>query len=133
MANGARLTEVIYSDTGERQTVCVGIGDAIIAEDWAEAEYPYPPKPDLHEGLSQAEIDFNREEYREAKFAVDRTREIRGGLYALFLGAERARLRGTEQGWRAWLSMITVPQEPSDGAPEGAVSEGESGGPPSAA
>jgi len=129
MAKGAKLFEVIYLDTEERIPVLVGIGDAIRATDWAEKEYPYPPRPDLKDGLTIDEHDFNREEYREAKAAVDETREARAGLYAVFLGAERGKLRGSEAGWLEWLSMVTVPD---DDEPETeAAATGESAGPPS--
>lgn len=129
MANGAKLFEVIYIDTEERIPVLVGIGDAIRATDWAEKEYPYPPRPDLKDGLTIDEHDFNREEYREAKAVVDQTREARAGLYAVFLGAERGKLRGSEAGWLDWLSMVTVPD---DDEPETeAAATGESAGPPS--
>ena len=71
MANGAKLFEVIYVDTQESVPVLVGIGDTIRATAWAEKEYPFPPKPDLSADLTEAELEFNREEYRDAKFAVD--------------------------------------------------------------
>ena len=133
MAKGAKLFEVIYIDTEERIPVLVGIGDAIRATDWAEKEYPYPPRPDLKDGLTIDEHDFNREEYREAKAVVDGTREARAGLYAVFLGAERGKLRGSEAGWLDWLSMVTVPDDDEDNAePETeAAAAGESAGPPS--
>lgn len=133
MAKGAKLFEVIYVDTEERVPVLIGIGDAIRATDWAEKEYPYPPRPDLKDGLTIDEHDFNREEYREAKAAVDGTRESRGSLYAVFLGAERGKLRGSEAGWLDWLSMVTVPDpETDDDEPETeAAATGEAAGPPS--
>jgi hypothetical protein len=132
MAKGAKLFEVVYVDNQDRVPVLVGIGDTIRATDWAEKEYPFPPKPDLHEGLSLAECDFNREVYRDAKFAVDKTREFRSGLYAVYLGAERGKLRGTEEGWLGWLSSVTMPDDDDDDEAE-APAEGESQGPSSEA
>jgi len=129
MGKGAKLFEVIYLDTQEATPVLVGIGAGIQAIDWAEKQHPYPPKPDLKEGLSLAESEFNIEEYRAEKRAVDETREARAGLYAVFLGAERAKMRGTEAGWLEWLSMVTVPDEDEDEAE--APTAGEAAGPPS--
>jgi hypothetical protein len=129
MGKGATLFEVIYTDTQERVPVLLGIGNTIRAQDWAEKEYPYPPRPDLKEGLSLAEIDFNCGEYREAKAAVDETRENRAGLYAVFLAAERGNLRGSEAGWVEWLSMVTMPDDDTDEAED--LAAGESAGPPS--
>lgn len=127
MAKGAKLFEVIYLDTQEAEPVLVGIGAAIQATDWAEKEYPYPPKPDLGADLSLVESDFNLEEYRAEKRAVDEMRESRASLYAVFLGAERSKLRGAEAGWLEWLSMVTVPDddEPEPEAPP----VGEAAGP----
>ena len=130
MAKGAKLFEVVYVDNQERTPVLVGIGDTIRATDWAEKEYPFPPKPDLHEGLSLAEIEFNREDYREAKFAVNATREHRAGLYAVYLGAARGKLRGTELGWQEWLDVVTMPDDDDEAE---APAEGESQGPSSEA
>jgi hypothetical protein len=129
MGKGTTLFEVIYTDTQERVPVLLGIGDTIRATDWAEKQYPYPPKPDLKEGLSLAESDFNREEYREAKAAVDELRDNRAGLYAVFLAAQRGKLRGSEAGWQEWLDMVTMPDDDTDVAEDPAV--GESAGPPS--
>ena len=129
MGKGATLFEVIYTDTQERVPVLLGIGDTIVATAWAEKQYPYPPKPDLKEGLSLAEIDFNREEYREAKAAVEETRDNTAGLYAVFLAAQRGKLRGSEIGWVEWLSMVTMPDDDTDKVEDPAV--GESAGPPS--
>jgi hypothetical protein len=129
MGKGATLFEIIYTDTEERVPVLLGIGDTIRATDWAEKEYPYPPKPDLKEGLSLAESDFNRDEYREAKAAVDEIRDNRAGLYAVFLAAQRGKLRGSEAGWLEWLSMVTMPDDSADEVEDPA--EGESAGPPS--
>ena len=64
MSKGARLLEVIYVDTEEPVNVLIGLGDSIRAAEWAEAEYPYPAKPDLPADLSPAEIDFRIAEYR---------------------------------------------------------------------
>ena len=111
----------------------VGIGDTIVAEDWAEKEYPFPSKPAL-KGLSEVEALFEREEYREAKRAVLQKRDNRAGLYAIYLGARRCRLRGADEGWVEWLSMITVPAAEDDqGEASEAVEPGEAAGPPSAA
>jgi len=129
MGKGATLFEVIYTDTDERVPVLLGIGDTIRATDWAEKEYPYPPKPNLTADLTADEIEFNRDEYRESKHAVDETRENRSGLYAVFLAAQRGKLRGTELDWVEWLSMVTMPDDDSDVAEDPA--EGESDGPPS--
>jgi len=131
MGTGAKLFEVIYLDTQEAVPVLVGIGAAVQATDWAEKQHPYPPKPDLAEGLSAAQVEFNLEEYREAKRAVDETRESRSSLYAVFLGAERAKLRGTEAGWLEWLSMVTVPDEAEDEGETEAPTVGEAARPPS--
>jgi len=128
MAKGSTLFEVIYVDTEERQPVLIGIGDTIMATDWAEKEYPYPPRPELGEGLTAAELDFNRDEFRAARAAVDATREHRSGLYAVYLGAKRGKLRGAELGWLEWLSMVTMPDD-AEQAEESAG--GESSGPPS--
>lgn len=130
MAKRAKLFEVVYVDTQEVVPVLVGIGDGLRALDWAEKEYPYPPKPDLKDGLTAAELEFNREEYREARATVDETREARGGLYAVWLGALRGKMRGTEMGeWIEWLSMVTVPDE--EDAETEVSAAGESTGPPS--
>jgi hypothetical protein len=89
----------------------------------------------LREGLTEDEIEFNREEYREAKAAVDETREHRSGLYAVFLGAQRGKLRGTETGdWIEWLSLVTMPED-EDAAADAAEAPaaGESDGPQSEA
>lgn len=147
MAKGAKLFEVIYVDNNERVPVLVGIGDTVRATDWADREYPYPPKPDLRgmvigsdgtvlrEGLTFDEIEFNREEHREEKFAVDEKREGRGGLYAVFLGAQRGKLRGTETGdWIEWLSLVTMPEDEDAAADDAeAPAAGESDGPQSEA
>lgn len=129
MGKGAKLFEVIYLDTQEVVPVLVGIGDGLRAMDWADKEYPYPPKPELTADLTADEIEFNREEYREAKLAVDETREARGGLYAVALGAERGKLRGSEAGWLEWLSLVTVPDD--EDAETEAFAAGEAAGPPS--
>jgi hypothetical protein len=131
VANGAKLFEVIYVDSQERLPVLVGIGDTIRATDWAEKEYPYPPKPVLTADLTEAELEFNRDEYRDAKFAVDQTREHRSGLYAVYLGALRGRMRGSEEGWVEWLSLVSMPTDEPDEAE--APDQGESAGPPSEA
>lgn len=129
MGTGAKLFEIIYLDTQEAEPVLVGIGAAIQATDWAEKQHPYPPRPDLAEGLSAAEVEFNIEEYRAEKRAVDETREARASLYAVFLGAERGKLRGTEAGWLEWLSMVTVPDDEDDQDEAEAAVVGEAAGP----
>lgn len=130
MGKGATLTEVIYLDLpDERVPVLIGIGDTVVAQDWAEKEYPYPPKPDLSVQLSAAEVKFNIKEYRRAKTDTDAMREWRTGLYAVYLGAKRGGLRGSELGWREWLSLVTMPVDDDDPAKE--PEPGESDGPPS--
>jgi len=131
MASGAHLFEVIYTDSEERVAVLVGVGDTIIAQDWAEAEYPYPPRPVLTGDISPAEIEFNVAEYRDDKARVEAKREERAGLYACFLGAKRGKLRAADEGWMDWLSLVTMPDDEADEAEASAV--GESAGPPSAA
>lgn len=128
MAKGAKLFEVVYLDTQEAVPVLVGIGAAIQATDWAEKEYPYPARPDLSESRNAAEVEFNLEEYREEKRAVDEMRESRASMYAVFLGAERGKLRGAEAGWLEWLSAVTVPDDDEDPEPE-APTVGEAAGP----
>ena len=133
MANGAKLFEVIYLDTQESVPVLVGIGDTIRATAWAEKEYPFPPKPDLSADLTEAQLEFNREEYREQKFAVMQQRENHGGLYAVYLGARRGNLRGAGEGdWVDWLSMVTMPDDEDD-EPATETAVGESNGPSSEA
>ena len=130
MAKGAKLLEVVYLDTQERETVLVGIGDTIRGADWAEQEYPLPPRPVFGSELTLDETEFNVAEYRAAKAAVELLRDERGALYAVYLGAERGRLRGTESGWLGWLSQVTMPD---DDEPAEAPEVGESAGPPSEA
>lgn len=134
MSKGAKLLEIIYVDTQEPVNVLVGIGDSIRATEWAEKEYPYPEKPDLSgAGLSSAEIDFRIAEYRQAKYDIDAKREWRSGLYAVYLGAKRAGLRGSELGWLDWLSLVTMPQdEDAAVADTEEPAAGESDAPPSA-
>jgi hypothetical protein len=133
MASGAHLFEVIYTDTEERVAVLVGVGDTIIAQDWAEAEYPYPPRPVLGD-ITPAEIEFNLAEYRYDKARIEAKREERAGLYACFLGAKRGKLRAADEGWMEWLSLVTMPDDEDDEGDEAEASAvGESAGPPSAA
>jgi hypothetical protein len=128
MAKGATIVRVIYLDDEQEVDVLCGLGDMIIAADWAETEYPYPEKPRLVEGMSLAESDFLIEEYRSEKADVDGKREHRSGLYGCYLGAKRMGLRGTELGWEQWLQLVTVPGgDDEDDKPEAA--EGESDGP----
>lgn len=128
MAKGATIVRVIYLDSDEEVDVLCGLGDMIIATDWAETEYPYPPKPELPDALSISEVDFRIEEYRNEKAAVDGKREHRAGLYGCWLGAKRMGLRGTELGWEQWLQRVTVPAADDKAADEDAA-EGESDGP----
>jgi hypothetical protein len=131
MSKGARLLEVIYVDTEEPVNVLIGLGDSIRAAEWAEAEYPYPAKPDLPADLSPAEVDFRIAEFRRERLEVDAKREWRSGLYAVFLAAQRAKLRGSELGWLEWLSLVTIPQD-DEPAPTEEPSAGESNAPQSA-
>lgn len=127
MAKGATIVRVIYLDDEQEVDVLCGLGDMIIAADWAEKEYPYPPKPDLA-GKQAIEADFLAHEYRGEKAAIDGKREHRSGLYGCYLGAKRMGLRGTELGWEQWLQLVTVPGgDDGDDKPEAA--EGESDGP----
>lgn len=129
MAKGATLVEVIYNDTEEHVPVLVGIGDTIVATDWAEEEYPFPPKPVL-KGLEPAEAEFEKELFRDAVARVDVKREDRSGLYACYLGALRGKLRGSELGWVEWLQMVTIPQD-DEAEPDEDREPGESDGPSS--
>lgn len=131
MAGGAKLFEIIYVDTLERVPVLVGVGDTIVAQDWVEREYSYPPKPDLS-GLEAAQVDLERDDYSDAKYRVDRKREERAGLYAVYLGAKRAKLRGADEDWIEWLSLVTMPDDDDSPAAEEPAA-GESNGPSSAA
>ena len=131
MSKGAKLLEVIYVDTEEPVNVLIGLGDSIRAAEWAEAEYPYPAKPELPADLSPAEVDFRIAEFRRERLEVDAKRDWRSGLYAVFLGAQRAKLRGSELGWLEWLSLVTIPQD-DEPAPAEEPSAGESDAPQSA-
>ena len=131
MAKGAKLMEVVYLDTQERAEVLVGIGDAVRGVDWAAKEYPLPERPAFGSDLTQAEVKFNVAEYRKAKAAVEQMREDRSALYAVFLGAERGKLRGADAGWLDWLSMVTMPDDASPDDLAEAPETGESAGPPS--
>jgi hypothetical protein len=131
MAQGAKLIDVIYVDTQETQQVLIGIGDSIRAQDWAKAEYPYPDKPELGEALSGSEIEFNRELWRTERAQVEEEREWRAGLYAVYLGAVRGKLRGSEEGWLEWLSLVTIPDAEGE-ADDEESDAGEQSGPPSA-
>ncbi len=82
--------------------------------------------------LSLAEVDFRIAEYRRERLAVDTKREWRSGLYAVFLGAQRAGLRGSELGWLEWLSLVTIPQDDEPAGEDEEPSVGESGAPQSA-
>ena len=130
MAKGATLVEVIYNDSEEHVPVLVGIGDTIVATDWAEEEYPFPSKPVLR-GLEPAEAEFEKELFRDAVARIDVKREDRSGLYACYLGALRGKLRGSELGWVEWLQMVTIPQDEEAGEPDEDREPGESDGPSS--
>jgi hypothetical protein len=129
VSKGATLFEVIYLDTNDSVPVLVGVGDAVIAAEWAKEQYPYPEQPDLA-GKSQIEATFIVEEYRFAKAEVELEREHYAGLYACFLGAQRAKLRETDHDWLYWLQRVTIPDDSSD---DGEPAEGESDRPSSEA
>lgn len=136
MSKGAKLIPVIYADSQEIVDVLVTLGDSIRSGDWAEDEYPYPERPELGSELSDAEVEFRKELYRDKIAEVEAKREWRAGLYACHLGARRAGLPGSELGWLEWLDLVTMPQDETDDAGaqagEGAT-PGESDGPASAA
>ena len=116
MSKGAKLIPVIYADSQETVDVLVTLGDSIRSGDWAEDEYPYPERPELGSELSDAEVEFRKELYRDKIAEVEAKREWRAGLYACHLGAKRAGLRGSELGWLEWLDLVTMPQDETDDA-----------------
>ena len=128
---GATLFEVIYLDSGESATVLVGIGDALVGAEWAKKQIPDPAKPYLAD-KGQLEAEFLIEEYRAAKAEVELERQHIAGLYACFLGAQRAHLPDTDQDYLYWLQRITIPDDASPATDE-EPAEGESSRPSSAA
>ena len=127
---GATLFEVIYLDTDENVPVLVGIGDALVAAEWAKTQVPLPAKPELA-GKEQIEAEFLIEEYRAEKADVEAERQHVAGLYACYLGAQRSHLRDTDHDHLYWLQRVTIPDDESPEAEESA--EGESSRPSSAA
>ena len=105
MSKGATLVEVIYIDTEEHVPVLVGIGDTIVATEWAERSTRSRRSPTLKPASSRPRPSSASKEYRQDAVArIDVKREDRSGLYACYLGAQRGKLRGTELGWVEWLS-----------------------------
>jgi hypothetical protein len=127
---GATLFEVIYLDTDESVPVLVGIGDALVAAEWAKTQIPVPAKPELA-GREQIEAEFLIEEYRAEKAEVENERQHIAGLYACYLGAQRSHLRDTDHDHLYWLQRVTIPDDDSPEPEESA--EGESDRPSSAA
>lgn len=128
---GATLFEVIYLDTDENVPVLVGIGDALVAAEWAKQQVPLPAKPELA-GKEQIEAEFLIEEYRAEKADVEAERQHLAGLYACYLGAQRSHLRDTDHDHVYWLQRVTIPDDASPAADEESA-EGESARPSSAA
>lgn len=128
---GATLFEVVYLDNDESVPVLVGIGDALVAAEWAKTQIPYPAKPELA-GKEQVEAEFLIEEYRAEKADVELERQHVAGLYACFLGAQRSHLRDTDHDHLYWLQRVTIPDTSGDPAAE-EPAEGESARPSSAA
>jgi hypothetical protein len=127
---GATLFEVIYLDTDESVPVLVGIGDALVAAEWAKQQIPLPAKPELA-GKEQIEAEFLIEEYRAEKADVEAERQHIAGLYACYLGAQRSHLRDTDHDHVYWLQRVTIPDDEGPEVEESA--EGESARPSSAA
>lgn len=135
MATSATVFEVVYLESGERVPVLVGIGDALIAAEWAEGQVPLPPKPALA-GVDAIEAEFLIAEYRTEKAEAELERQHLSGLYACFLGAQRARLPETDHDHLYWLQRVTIPDDSAGEASPAAdeePAEGESAGPSSAA
>ena len=128
---GATLFEVVYLDSDESVPVLVGIGDALIAAEWAKEQIPLPGKPELA-GKEPIEAQFLIEEYRFEKGEVEAERQHVAGLYACYLGAQRSQLRDTDHDWRYWLQRVTIPDS-DDENPAAESAEGESDRPSSAA
>jgi len=130
---GATLFEVIYLDTDESVPVLVGIGDALVAAEWAKEQIPLPAKPALA-GKEQIEAEFLIEEYRFEKAEVEAERQHIAGLYACFLGAQRAHLRDTDHDHIYWLQRVTIPDTAAAGpGADEESAEGELSQPSSAA
>ena len=73
-AKGATLFEVVYLDSGESVPVLVGIGDALVAAEWAKEQVPLPAKPELA-GREPVEAEFLIEEYRAEKAEIEAERQ----------------------------------------------------------
>lgn len=130
---GATLFEVVYLDSGESVPVLVGIGDALIAAEWAKEQIPFPDKPELA-GKDPVEAQFLIEEYRFEKADIENERQHIAGLYACYLGAQRSHLRDTDHDHLYWLQRVTIPDTDESESPEAEESaEGESERPSSAA
>lgn len=96
---GAQLLKIIYVDNPEVDVpVLVSIGDTVRAQDWAKTEYP----DDL------------------------KLQDERAGLYAVYLGAKRAGLEGTKDGWLEWLDIVTIPDDEAEEKSEEKSEPGES-------
>ncbi|MDI9598685.1 MAG: hypothetical protein QM323_04190 [Acidobacteriota bacterium] len=134
-AKGATLFEVVYLDSGESVPVLVGIGDALVAAEWAKEQVPLPAKPELA-GREPVEAEFLIEEYRAEKAEIEAERQHIAGLYACFLGAQRAHLPDTDHDHLYWLQRVTIPDDSAGEASPAAdeePAEGESVRPSSAA
>jgi hypothetical protein len=131
MSKGATLFEVIYLDTDESVPVLVGIGDALVAAEWAKKQIPPPAKPNLAD-KGQIEAEFLIEEYRTEKAEAELEQNHIAGLYACYLGAQRAHLRDTDHDHVYWLQRVTIPDD-ADASAAGEPAEGESERPSSAA
>ncbi len=134
-AKGATLFEVVYLDSGESVPVLVGIGDALVAAEWAKEQIALPAKPELA-GKDLLEAEFLIEEYRAEKAEVELERQHVAGLYACFLGAQRAHLPGSDHDYLYWLQRVTIPDDGAGDASPAAdeeSAEGESDRPSSTA
>jgi hypothetical protein len=95
MAKGATIIRVIYlADEKEIDVLC-GLGDMIIATDWAE-NCTVPTEADLAASWPSRPIPGAC--VREEKAAVERKREHRSGHYAAS-SAPAMGPSGTELGW----------------------------------
>ena len=128
---GATLFEVVYLDNNERVPVLVGIGDALVAAEWAKTQVALPAKPELA-GKDLIEAEFLIEEYRAEKAEVGLERQHVAVLYACYLGAQRSHLRDTDHDHVYWLQRVTIPDDAGPAADEESA-EGESDQPSSAA
>lgn len=95
---GAKLLKVIYEDTLDEADVLITIGDSLRAQDWAEGEYPDDVKK----------------------------QDTRGGLYAVFLAAKRAKLPHTDGEWMDWMDRVTIPEDEADTTEDEHLEPGES-------